>query len=114
MKNIHIGNAIRQKVEESGLTVSQFASKINRTRTTVYDIFSRKSIDIDLLLCISEVLNFNFLEEIYLKEESSEEYENKMGTHFIINMEVDEQQLHKFAESIGRIEIVKAIERKNK
>lgn len=63
---IFIGKIIEQKVKESHLSVSQFASLISRSRTTIYDIFNRKSIDIDLLLTISEVLDYDFLTEIYL------------------------------------------------
>lgn len=63
---IFIGKIIEQKVKESHLSVSQFASLISRSRTTIYDIFNRKSIDIDLLLTISEVLDYDFLTEIYV------------------------------------------------
>ncbi|MFA5660844.1 MAG: hypothetical protein WC923_00890, partial [Bacteroidales bacterium] len=56
------------KVKESHLSVSQFASLISRSRTTIYDIFNRKSIDIDLLLTISEVLDYDFLTEIYVPQ----------------------------------------------
>ena len=59
-KNIHIGKLIKRRMLEQGFTVSDFASAINRTRATVYDIFERKSIDVDLLLSISEVLEFDF------------------------------------------------------
>jgi len=64
--DIFIGKIIEQKVKESNLSVSQFASLISRSRTTIYDIFHRKSIDVDLLLTISEVLDYDFLTEIYL------------------------------------------------
>lgn len=61
MKNVHIGSIIRTKLEESQLSIAEFAERINRTRPTVYDIFNRKSIDTDLLIKISEVLGYNFL-----------------------------------------------------
>ncbi|MDD2538953.1 MAG: helix-turn-helix domain-containing protein [Bacteroidales bacterium] len=66
MGNIFIGKIIAKKVKESHLSVAEFAKRINRSRTTVYDIFSRKSIDIELLMIISEALNYDFLTEIYL------------------------------------------------
>jgi transcriptional regulator with XRE-family HTH domain len=68
MKNIHIGNIIKQKLAESSMTVKEFADKINCDRTTVYDIFKRKSIDVERLVKISQVLNFDFINEIYLKQ----------------------------------------------
>lgn len=91
MKNIHIGSIIREKLEESGLSIAEFATKINRTRTTVYDIFNRKSIDIDLLLCISEVLDYNFLEEVYIEKDESTP---QTKCRYVIGIEVSEQQLH--------------------
>lgn len=71
MINVFIGNIIRQKVKERKLTVSEFAKNINRSRTTVYDIFSRKSIDVDLLLTISEALDYDFLSEVYLRKKDN-------------------------------------------
>ncbi|MDR1348952.1 MAG: helix-turn-helix domain-containing protein [Prevotellaceae bacterium] len=70
MKNIHIGNIIKQKLAESSMTVTDFADKINCDRTTVYDIFKRKSLDVERLIKISQALNFDFINEIYLKQPS--------------------------------------------
>lgn len=98
MKNIHIGNIIRQKVEESTLSIAEFAILINRTRPTVYDIFNRKSIDIDLLISISEVLDYNFLQEVYLKNEEAEHSASPLheeAPHYIIDIEVNENELQK-------------------
>lgn len=106
MKHIHIGSIIRQKLMESPLSIAEFASRINRTRTTVYDIFERKSIDVDLLLRISEVLQYNFLEEVYLLEHSKEvavsefrseeprpEEPRPEECRYIVGVEVDENEL---------------------
>ncbi len=67
MSPVFIGSIIEQKVKERKMSIAEFASRINRSRTTVYDIFSRKSIDIDLLLTISDALDYDFIAEIYLK-----------------------------------------------
>ena len=68
MKDIHIGSIIKKVLEEKSMSVSEFARRILRERTTVYDIFQRKSIDTDLLRKISEVLDYDFLRELYLQE----------------------------------------------
>lgn len=68
MRNIHIGHIIHERFKESGLSIAEFAARINRTRGTVYDIFSRKSIDTDLLVSISEVLHYDFFQEYYTPE----------------------------------------------
>jgi transcriptional regulator with XRE-family HTH domain len=70
MKDIHIGSIIKQKFTESSMTIKEFSNKINCDRTTVYDIFKRKSIDVEKLIKISQVLNYNFIEEIYFKRNS--------------------------------------------
>jgi len=71
MKNIHIGSIIQQKFEESSMTIREFADRINCERTTVYHIFKYKSIDIEKLIKISEVLNYDFISEVYQKENHS-------------------------------------------
>lgn len=69
-KDIYIGPLIRQKVKERRLSINHFAAPIGCSRRRVYNIFEEKSIDIDLLCIISEVLDYNFLEEIYVKKKT--------------------------------------------
>ena len=59
---IHIGQLIKARLEETGMKKSEFARRINRTSQNVYDIFQRKSIDTDLLATISHILECNFFE----------------------------------------------------
>lgn len=44
------------------MTVSEFARRINKSRENIYSIFSRKSIDTELLSVISEVLEYDFFQ----------------------------------------------------
>lgn len=64
-KEIHIGSLIKEKMEERGLSVSDFAHALHYERTNI----KRSSIDVDLLLRISEVLAYDFLREVYLADE---------------------------------------------
>jgi transcriptional regulator with XRE-family HTH domain len=89
MKNIHIGKAIKQKVQEHGLRVADFANAIHCNRTNVYDIFNRKSIDVEQLILISKVLEYDFISEVYFNHISPQKY--------LILLEVDEQQLQVLA-----------------
>ena len=74
-KDVHIGKLIKLKLSESNLSIADFAEAIHKTRTTVYDIFNRKSIDIDLLVTISEVLQFDFISYAYSnRSETSNSY----------------------------------------
>lgn len=68
---IHIGEAIRDELLRQERGITWFARKLYCDRSNVYDIFRRKSIDTELLLRISVVLNFNFFtlyDEEYLKQ----------------------------------------------
>ena len=57
---MHIGNLIKQQLEEQGRTVVWFARKLSCSRTNVYKIFEKPSIDTNLLLRISSILNYDF------------------------------------------------------
>ena len=57
---LHIGELIQEELHRQERTVSWFARKLFCDRTNVYNIFQRKSIDTELLLRISLILNHNF------------------------------------------------------
>ena len=74
VKNIYdidIGRLIKEKFDEAGMTKEEFADKINKVRSDVYDIFNRKSVDIVLLIKISEALDYDFIRNVYYGEKTS-------------------------------------------
>lgn len=64
---VHIGKLIEEELRSQGRSVSWFAGKLYCDRTNVYSIFRRKSIDTDLLIRISRILDYNFF-NCYLSE----------------------------------------------
>ena len=54
---------IRAELKEQGRTITWFAKAINTTRTNVYKILDKESIDLKLLIRISKLLHKNFLLE---------------------------------------------------
>ena len=72
LKNKYIGAIIREKVDELGISYTEFARRINCARTSLYNIFNSKSIDVERLIQISQVLQFDFIHEVYLKDSSIE------------------------------------------
>lgn len=64
-KDIFIGKIIREKVEKSGMTYTEFARRINSSRTSLYTLFESKSIDVEKLISISEVLDCDLFLEVY-------------------------------------------------
>lgn len=62
MLEIHVGSLIKGELKRQERTITWFAHKLYCDRSNVYDIFRRKSIDTDLLLRISHVLNHDFFQ----------------------------------------------------
>ena len=60
MEETHIGQQIKLVLETKGISVTEFARRINKSRENIYSIFTRKSIDTGLLAKISEVLDYDF------------------------------------------------------
>jgi transcriptional regulator with XRE-family HTH domain len=91
LKDIYIGAIIEQKFLENSMTTQEFAKKIRLDRTTVYDIFKRKSIDTERLILISQALNFDFINEVYFEKEAlSKQLQKKY-----IALEIDDELFKK-------------------
>ena len=63
---IHIGHLIKEVFDEKGISVTEFARRINCARPNVYSIFERYDIGVEQLLDISEALDHNFLDDIQM------------------------------------------------
>ncbi len=63
-QNLHIGQLIKSVFDESGLSVAEFARRINCGRPNVYSIFERSTIDVKQLVAVCKALNHNFLNDI--------------------------------------------------
>jgi len=57
---IDIGALIFQKLKENGQAVSWLAEKVNSDRSNFYRILKRKHIDSELLMSISQAMNYDF------------------------------------------------------
>ena len=63
-RTIHVGRMIEYELRRQDKTVSWLARSICHERSSIYKIFSRKSVDIYLLLKISVLLNHDFFLDI--------------------------------------------------
>lgn len=63
MQKIHIGNMIRAQLKAQGRTMTWFADAIHSDRSNTYKMLKRDSIDLALLMCISELLHYDFLHD---------------------------------------------------
>lgn len=63
IERINLGEIIKQKVEEHGISQAEFARNIGMQRQNVVKlVFEKASLDTNLLALISEVLNCNFFD----------------------------------------------------
>lgn len=90
-KNIIIGDVIRrvylERKKTEKLTITQFAQALGCDRTHIYPIFDSKSIDTDLLIRISKILDYPFLLEYF-------EDEAPIVTYLVL-AEVDKTKMEK-------------------
>lgn len=63
MNQIFIGKSIEYELRNQERSVVWLARKLNCNRTNIYKIFNRSTIDTELLLRISNVIQRNFFEE---------------------------------------------------
>lgn len=63
MNQFFIGKSIEYELRNQERSVVWLARKLNCNRTNIYKIFNRSTIDTELLLRISNVLQRNFFEE---------------------------------------------------
>ncbi|MBD5219504.1 MAG: helix-turn-helix transcriptional regulator [Bacteroidales bacterium] len=69
IKTVNIGELIRLRVESLGMSKSKFAEKLNIARQNIEKtVFSKHSIDTNLLCAICNVLDYNFF--AYFKDKT--------------------------------------------
>lgn len=77
--SIHIGKIIKKLVKEKGISVTEFADKINYSRRNVYEIFDKENIDTGLLVKIGKVLEENLFLN-YLSDSDVSLFKNSKST----------------------------------
>lgn len=61
---INLGERIQQELKQQERSISWLARKMGCNRTGVYRILKKNSIDTALLFQISQILNYNFFQEL--------------------------------------------------
>lgn len=60
---MHIGKRIKQKLAEQGKTSLWLAQQLSYNRTTMYKIYDKASLDTQMLLRISRIMQYDFFKE---------------------------------------------------
>ncbi len=103
--SIHIGEIIKNLVKSKGISVTDFADKINYSRRNVYEIFDKKTIDTGLLIKIGNILGKNlFLLYVSDKEIAEHKAEKKSTTDELVETV---EQLKKIITSLEKVDTVK-------
>jgi len=94
LNEIHIGQLIKSVFDTSGMSIAEFARRINCERTNVYKIFARKSIDVGLLVIISDTLQHNFLDDIIRLSGLNSQYCTKLNVCISIDDMKPDSAMH--------------------
>lgn len=111
IKRLNIGQEIREKVEECGMSKAEFAKRLNIARQNIEKtVFQKHSIDTDLLCNISEVLNYNFF-DLYKSDEmcNPKDYRQKQEVKAVLSIELGtekKEQVFRFMFGDNNVEIL--------
>lgn len=64
VNDLHIGKRIYNELKDQGRTVAWLADQLCMERSSLYYTFRQNSIDLELLLRISSILEHNFIQDI--------------------------------------------------
>ena len=77
---MHIGKKIKTVMKSQGRSVSWLAAQIPCDRSNIYNIYKRDNIDVKLLVRLSFILGYNFLDAVM--KEAKKERESHETTDF--------------------------------
>jgi len=92
MKNLHAGSVIKQIIKEEKIKISDFARAIHCSRSNVYSLFERESLDTKRLSLISKVLGHNFT-KLYSNYDSQKNNHEK----YLVLLEIDQPKLQELS-----------------
>lgn len=97
MEKYHIGQEILKEVKAKCTSVAAFARELCKSNSATYEIFGKTSLDTDLLLKVSKLLDRDFFREFSEKCLNGEvAVEDKDMTENHINCLLPEDELHVF------------------
>lgn len=59
---VHIGQEIEKKIQERGITMAEFARRLNTVPRNAYSILKKEDLKTDQLQTISNILDYNFFQ----------------------------------------------------
>ncbi|MCB9230958.1 MAG: hypothetical protein H6581_04810 [Bacteroidia bacterium] len=74
---MHLGEKIKQRAREIRLGPTQLGEQINTSKQNIYGIFKRQSLDTELLLRLSQALDYDFF-ALYSRKPAKESKAEKL------------------------------------
>jgi plasmid maintenance system antidote protein VapI len=70
---MHKGQVIQKAVKESGISITQLAKKLKKSRQSVYNIFDSQQVPLDMIIEIGKAIHYDFSKDFkQLKSYSSQ------------------------------------------
>lgn len=106
INRINLGEIIRDKVENSGMSKKKFAEKVGIARQNIEKtVFQKRSLDTNLLCEISEVLNCNLFD--YFKSNTDDDNRKELKATLTVEMGAEKQdKTFRFVFGENNIEIL--------
>ena len=100
---VHIGGKIKEAVKKSGMSVTEFAKKINYSRRNIYSIFEKESVDTAILKKIGDILEYDFFVDYSLNTKKQLHTQNQVADQQAVYGETKIQELMKEVEYLKEI-----------
>ena len=71
----HRGEIIEKAVRESGISITELARRLNKSRRHIYNIFNNSGVDIDTIIQIGKIIHKDFSNEIQYINTSKKYFE---------------------------------------
>ena len=79
-KKIHLGKLIQSFVRKNHINSAELARKLGKTRQNIYDLYKRDDIEVKLFLSISEILQHDFIDDLYPSNEKKTDIDTIFDT----------------------------------
>jgi len=106
INRINLGEIIREKVEQSGMSKAKFAESVGIARQNIEKtVFQKRSLDTNLLCEISEVLKCNLFD--YFKSNTVDDKRKELRATLTIEMGAEKQdKTYRFVFGKNHIDIL--------
>ena len=90
IREVHIGKTIKKRLKERNISIADFSALLHTDKSNVYRLFQKKDINTEMLIRISNLLNYNFfIEFVDVNQTGSQEKK------IYIAVEIEQKSLNK-------------------